>query len=181
MQWYVSFSRYVQILAVFHPECRTSQERDSVISYRIHNDSMKLLIFIPGREMSSCKGSIPSKSNFNPIRQYNNSKPDNYRFDIFVLVLTNVLGGHDFIYHINIYQWKMKAIFQFFLIFDISQKCRKQLWMQLFLLDLIEIQMNSENYIWTIDILFLSCFWCWRCYTRSLLVEPFYVNRKGWD
>ncbi len=35
-------------------------------------------IFNPGKEISFDKGGIPSKSNDNPVIQYNNSKPDKY-------------------------------------------------------------------------------------------------------
>ena len=60
--------------------------------------------FIPGRQFSFDDGEIASKSRYNPVRQYNSSKPDKYRIDIFVLV--NTTDGKNFIYHLDVYQGK---------------------------------------------------------------------------
>ncbi len=51
--------------------------------------------------MSFEKGGIASKSNYNPVRQYINSKLHKYD-DIFILA--NASSGHNFIYHIDIHQ-----------------------------------------------------------------------------
>ncbi len=51
------------------------------------------------KEMPFDKGSIPSKSNCNPARKRNNSKPDKYRNDFFILA--NASGGNDFIFHLS--------------------------------------------------------------------------------
>ncbi len=56
--------------------------------------------------MSFDEGDIASKSNYNPVRQYNNSKPDKYGIDFIILV--NISGGHNFIHHIDVYQGKNK-------------------------------------------------------------------------
>ncbi len=58
--------------------------------------------FIPGRDFSSKDGGVPGKSKYNPVRQYNSIKPEQYRIDFFILATTS--GGHNFIYHINVYQ-----------------------------------------------------------------------------
>ena len=60
--------------------------------------------FIPGRYLSFDEGGIASKSRYNPVRQYNASKPDKYRIDFFVLA--NATSGNNFIYHIDLYQGK---------------------------------------------------------------------------
>ncbi len=51
--------------------------------------------FVPGNEMSFYEGGIASKSNYNPVRQYKNSKLEKYRIDFFILA--NVSSGHNFI------------------------------------------------------------------------------------
>ncbi len=52
--------------------------------------------------MSFDGGGVASKSNYNSVQQYNNSKPDKYRIDFFILA--NAFGRHNFIYHIYVYQ-----------------------------------------------------------------------------
>ena len=60
--------------------------------------------FILGREISFDEGGIASKSCYNPIRQYNASKPNKYLIGFFVMV--NASSGMNFIYHLDVYQGK---------------------------------------------------------------------------
>ncbi len=95
--------------AAFHPESRTSQEQDKchqLTNAINHLNKAAKRTFIPRKEMSFNEGGIPSKSNYNPVRQYNNSKPDKYRINFFILA--NGSSGHNFIYHIDVYQGKNK-------------------------------------------------------------------------
>jgi hypothetical protein len=61
-------------------------------------------VFIPERECSFDEGGIMSKSRYNPVCPHNSSNPDKYRIDFFVLV--NSSKGHNFIYHLAVYQGK---------------------------------------------------------------------------
>ncbi len=58
--------------------------------------------FIPVKEMSFDEGGIASTSNYNLVRQYNNSTPDKYRMDF--IIFANVSGRQKFIYHIDVHQ-----------------------------------------------------------------------------
>ena len=60
--------------------------------------------FVLGFHASFDEGSFASKSRYNPVCQYNSSKPDKYRIDFFVLV--NAVDGLNFIYHLDAYQGK---------------------------------------------------------------------------
>ncbi len=60
--------------------------------------------FVLGKEISFDENGVPSKSNYNSIRQYNNSKLDNFWIDFFILA--TVSGGHNFIVYIDVYQGK---------------------------------------------------------------------------
>ena len=55
-------------------------------------------------ELSFDEGSIASQLCYNPVPQYNSSKPDKYCIDFFVLV--NASSGMYFIHHLDIYQGK---------------------------------------------------------------------------
>ncbi len=104
---YVSSSRSVQIHAVFYPESGTSWKWDKchqLWNAINHLNKEAKHTFIPGKEMSFNEDGNPSKSNYNPVRQYNNSKPDKYR--IYFFILANSSGGQNFIYHIDVYQGK---------------------------------------------------------------------------
>ncbi len=98
---------FFQIRATIHPEDGISE-----ISYNCNQfrATIKFLnehakkSFILGRELSFDEGGIASKSRYNPVHQYNSSKPDKYRIDFFVLV--NVSCGKNFIYHLDVYQGK---------------------------------------------------------------------------
>ncbi len=75
----MSYSRFVQIRATFHPESGTSQEWDKCHQLRnaiSHINKIAKCTFIPGKEMYFNEGGIASKSNHNPARQYNNSKSE---------------------------------------------------------------------------------------------------------
>ncbi len=88
MQQYVSNSRFVQICAVFHPERGFSNEGDKFHQYRntiTHLNKAAMQTFVPEKDMSFMKDSVPSKSKYNPVRQYNGSKPDKYGIDFFIL------------------------------------------------------------------------------------------------
>lgn len=61
--------------------------------------------FIPGKELSFGEGGIPSRSCYNTVRQYNNSKPDKNRIDFFTLA--NASSAHNFIIHRDIYEGKL--------------------------------------------------------------------------
>ncbi len=69
-----------------------------------HLNNAAKCTLIPGKQMSFNEGVIANKSNYNPGRQYNNSKPDKYRIEFFIL--GNVLKGKNFMYHIDVYQGK---------------------------------------------------------------------------
>ncbi len=60
--------------------------------------------FIPDREMSFDKGDVPSRLQYNPVRHYNTSKPEQYQIEFFIP--TNTSGEHNFIHHIGGYQGK---------------------------------------------------------------------------
>jgi len=58
----------------------------------------------PRRFLSFDEGGIANKSKYNPVCQYNASKPDKYRIDFFVLANAN--SGNNFVYHLDVYQGK---------------------------------------------------------------------------
>ena len=96
--------RFRQIRAALRPELdhssvgdRCHQLRASIVSLNEHAKRT----FILGREASFDEGGIPNKSRYNPVRQYNASKPDKYRIDFFVLV--NASKGKNFIYHLDVH------------------------------------------------------------------------------
>ncbi len=102
----MSYFRFAEICAAFHPESGTSHEQEKCLQSRNsinHLNKEAKHTFVPGKEMFFDEGGIPSKSIFNPIRQYNNSTPDKY---MIFFILANVSGGHNFIYHIDVYQRK---------------------------------------------------------------------------
>jgi hypothetical protein len=103
----MSFYRFRQIRAALHPETGSSLVNDKCHQLRASIQSLNehaRRAFILGRECSFDEGGIASKSRYNPVRQYNSSKPDKYRIDFFVLV--NASSGKNFIYHIDVYQGK---------------------------------------------------------------------------
>ena len=98
---------FLQIRAAIHPEDGVSEIRDKCHQLRaaiqfLNEHAKKSCIL--GRELSFNEQGIASKSRYNPVRQYNSSKPDKYRIDFFVLV--NTSRGINFIYHIDVYQGK---------------------------------------------------------------------------
>ncbi len=65
----IYFSIFIWIHVAFHPESGISKEGDKC--HQFWNEIMHLIeatnwTFVPGREISFDKGSIPSKSNYNP-------------------------------------------------------------------------------------------------------------------
>ncbi len=106
-QKYMSYSRFVQIGVAFHPESGTSQEQDECHPLRNainHLNKAAKRTFIPGKEISLDEGGIASKSSYNTVRQYDNSKPDKYRINFFIFA--NASSRHNFIYHIDVHQKK---------------------------------------------------------------------------
>jgi hypothetical protein len=103
----LTYKRFLEIRAALHPEDVVSDIGDKCHQLRaaiqfLNEHAMKP--FILGRELSFGEGGIASKSRYNPVHQYNSSKPDKYRIDFFVLV--NVSSGKNFIYHLDVYQGK---------------------------------------------------------------------------
>ncbi len=49
-------------------------------------------------------GGVPTRSQYNQVRQFNNSKLDKYQFGF--VILANISGEQNFIYHINMYNSK---------------------------------------------------------------------------
>ncbi len=94
---YLLSLKLFQMHAAFHPEIRANKE---VYKYHhlqrtiTHLSEAAAQTFIPGREMSFVKDSIPSKSNYNYVRKYSNSKLDNCRNDF--VIVANVSGGQTF-------------------------------------------------------------------------------------
>ncbi len=83
-QQYMSYFRFVQICVLFYPESGIRKEGDKCHQLRNaikHLNKAALCTFIPGKEMSFTKGNILSKSNYNPVRQHMNSKPDKSRIE----------------------------------------------------------------------------------------------------
>jgi hypothetical protein len=99
--------RFRQIRAALHPEIKKSSVQDKCHQLRASilslNEHAKRT-FILGKECSFDQGGIANKSCYNPVRQYNASKPAKYRIDFFVLV--NASQCKNFIYHLDIYQGK---------------------------------------------------------------------------
>ncbi len=103
----MQFRRFAQIRAAFHPESAENKLDDKCHQIRYGLQKLNLAAkhcFIAGKELSFDEGGIPSKSRYNSVRQYNNSKPDKYRIDFFILA--NASEGHNFIIHIDVYQGK---------------------------------------------------------------------------
>ncbi len=78
---YMQFRRFAQIRASFHPQ--TTDDKLNNQCHQIRYGIQKLntvakRCFIPGKELSFDEGSMSSKSEYNSMRQYNNSKPDKY-------------------------------------------------------------------------------------------------------
>ena len=103
----LTYKRFLQIRAAIHPEDGVLEIGDKCHQLRA---AIQFLInhakksFILGQELSFDKGGIASKLLYNPVPQYNASKPDKYRIDFFVLV--NASSGMNFIYHLDVYQGK---------------------------------------------------------------------------
>ncbi len=109
-EWYnrkFSYGRFIQIRAAIRPEFGETNISDkchqlrTTINY-LNNHAKKT--FIPGCFLSFDEGGIANKSKYNPVRQYNASKPDKYRIDFFVLANAN--SGNNFVYHLDVYQGK---------------------------------------------------------------------------
>ena len=103
----LTYKHFLQIRAAIHPEDGTSEIGDKCHQLRaaiqfLNKHAKKS--FILGRELSFDEGGIASKSRYNPVCQYNSSKPDKYHIDFFVLV--NASSGMNFIYHLDVYQGK---------------------------------------------------------------------------
>ncbi len=102
--------RFKQIRAAYHPEVGFSTIGDKCHQLRhtinALNEAAKRT-FIPGQQMSFDEGGIPSRSRMNPVRMYNQSKPDKYRVELFVLA--NSSGGFNFVMHLDVYQGKNEA------------------------------------------------------------------------
>ena len=75
----LAYKRFLQIRAAIHPEDGVPEIGDKCHQLRAAiqflNDHAKKS-FILGRELSFDEGGIASKSCYNPVRQYNASKPD---------------------------------------------------------------------------------------------------------
>ncbi len=68
--------------------------------------------FVPEEEISFDEHGTSSKSNYNPVRQYNDNKPNKHRIDFFIL--DNLSGGHSFIHHIDVCKKKQERYFNSF-------------------------------------------------------------------
>ena len=98
---------FCQIHAALHPEIGSSTIGDRCHQLHASIESLNAHAkrsFILGRQCSFDEGGIANKSRYNPVCQYNSSKPDKYRIDFFVLV--NASEGKNFIYHLDVYQGK---------------------------------------------------------------------------
>lgn len=112
----MQFRRFVHISAAICPESTNNKLDDKCHQIRygqqkLHGAAKKC--FIPRKELSFDEGVIPSCSQYNIVRQYNNSKLDTYRIDIFILA--NMLVGHNFIIHMDVYlgkTWQPKLLLQ---------------------------------------------------------------------
>jgi hypothetical protein len=109
-QWFnhrFAYGRFIQIQAALSPEFGETNISDKCHQLRTAinylNDYAKKA-FIPGCYLSFDEGGIANKSKYNPVRQYNASKPDKYRIDFFVLA--NATSGNNFVYHLDVYQGK---------------------------------------------------------------------------
>jgi hypothetical protein len=103
----LTLKRFLQIRAALHPEIGVSDIGDKCHQLRAAIQSLNQAAkksFILGRQISFDEGGIASKSRYNPVRQYNASKPDKYRIDFFIMV--NATSGMNFIYHLDVYQGK---------------------------------------------------------------------------
>jgi hypothetical protein len=97
----------LQIRAALHTEERNPDIGNKCHQLRAaiqHLNQHPKKTFIPGCRCSFDKGGIASKSRYNPLRQYNTSKPDKYRIECVVLI--NTMSGNNFIYDIDVYQGK---------------------------------------------------------------------------
>ena len=61
-------------------------------------------IFHFGRKTSFDEGGIPMRSQYFPVRMYNNDKPDKFRVDFFLAD-----SNYYFFIHLDVYQGKSKA------------------------------------------------------------------------
>ncbi|KAL3800369.1 hypothetical protein HJC23_003665 [Cyclotella cryptica] len=80
--------RFLQIRAALHPEVGASDIGDKYHLLRAAIQSLNehaKKSFILGREISFDEGGIARKSWYNPLHQYNSSKPDKYRINFFVM------------------------------------------------------------------------------------------------
>ncbi len=114
-QGYMSYPRFVQLHVAFHPESWISKEGDKCHQLRNaikHFNKASMWMFCPGKEMSFDKVGNPRKSNCNPVRKHNNSKPEKYRIEFFMLA--NASGGRNLIHHIDIFQGIRRTSFPFF-------------------------------------------------------------------
>ena len=102
-----SLSRFQQIRAAFHLEIGNSTTSDKVhqLQYALNclNTASKRP-FVPGIDLSFDQGGIASRSKFCPIWHYNQSKPDKFRVEFFLI--GNCTKQMHFITHCDIYQGK---------------------------------------------------------------------------
>lgn len=101
------FRRFVQIGAAIHPE--STNNKLDVKHHQMRYSIQKLnatakRYFFQGKVLSFDEGGIPSRSYYNIVRQYNNSKPNKYRIDFFILA--NASSGHNVIIQMDVYYGK---------------------------------------------------------------------------
>ena len=107
-EWYnrkFTYERFIQIRAALRPKFGETNILDkchqlrTAINY-LNNHAKKT--FIPHCFLSFDEGGIANKSKYNPVCQYNASKPDKYHIDFFILA--NATSGNNFVYHLDVYQ-----------------------------------------------------------------------------
>ena len=106
----MSLHRFKQIRASFHPELGTSKVGDKCHQLRHALNTLNaasMRTFIPGIDLSFDEGGVASRSQFNPVRQYNKDKPQKFRVDFFILC--NNTPEQYFIVRCDVYQGRNDA------------------------------------------------------------------------
>lgn len=99
--------QFQQLQAAFHPEYGQSEIGDKC-HYLRH--ALQCLNAAARRSFALCsqasfdEGGVANHFRYNPCLQYNQSKPDKYRIDFFIL--PNACNDRNFIYHIDCYRGK---------------------------------------------------------------------------
>ena len=103
---YMSLKRFKIIRKAFHPEDRSARQCGDKCFHLRHLirqfKSAAMNSFIPGRDIAFDEGGVGSRHRLNPVRMFNQNKPQKFRVDFFICSVTE--PDRYVIMHLDIYQ-----------------------------------------------------------------------------